>query len=268
MRTRPWPLVLLAIAQILSPIFTVLFNAWALDVQPHHVITWIFQRSPIEIFETVALMPIAGIAIYRMRRGSYLIFFAALTWSLISNLKQWKYASNTLSMPAILSMYLTQLALAAYFLMPSVRKTYFDPRVRWWESKPRYELNAPAVVAVKEDRGDAQIMNVSEGGAFISSTRQWDTGQAVELTFWILSQEFKITGHLVHSRALSPERNCYGIEFDHTPESRKRFRGVARGLEELGFQDRTPSTSVLAEFSTWITRLIKTGKGWVPEIRG
>jgi len=267
MRTRPWPLVFLALAQVLTPVFTVLFNAWALGVHPRHVLTWIFQRSSIEVFETIALMPIAGIAIFRMKRGSYLIFFIAITWSLVSNLKQWNYASGAISIPVILGIYVTQLCLALYFLIPSVRQTYFDPRVRWWESKPRYELNAPSVLQVRDDKGDALLMNVSEGGAFVSTVRQWKTGDPVQLTFWILSQEFQISGHLVHSRTLSPERSCYGIEFDHTLETRKRFRGVARGLEELGFQDRTPTAGFFSEFSTWITRLFKTGKGLIPEIR-
>lgn len=267
MRTRPWPLVLLALAQILSPVFTVLFNAWVLDVHPRHVLGWIFLRSPLEIFESLLLMPIAGIAIYRMKRGSYAIFFAALTWALVSNFKQWSYASHAISLPAIVGMYVAQLALAGYFLMPSVRRTYFDPRVRWWESKPRYELKAPAVLEVGSEKGEGELLNVSEGGAFLATARTWNTGEKAKLTFWIMSQEFQIEGRVVHARELSPERRCYGIEFIHTPESQKRFRGVARGLAELGFQDRTPRPNPLKDLRDWAVRLVKTGKGWTPEIR-
>lgn len=267
MRTRPWPLVLLALAQILSPLGTILGNAWSHEVHPRHIFGWILLRGPFEIFEALALMPLAGVAIFLMKRWSYAFFFAALTWSLASNLKQWHYASGTLSLPAILGLYLTQLALAAYFLTPSVRRTYFDPRVRWWESKPRYELKAPAVLAAGGERADGELLNVSEGGAFVSTAPEWRVGDAVMLSFWIMNQEFTIAGRIVHARALSAERHCYGVEFEHSPESRRRFRGVARGLEELGFQDRTPREPALAGFKAWLTRLLKTGKGLTPEIR-
>jgi len=267
MRNRPWPLIILALAQIITPVFNIFFNALALHVEPRFVLGWLFEKPWYEIVEALALMPIAGVAIFLMKRWSYAIFYAAMVWSFAANFREWRYESLVLSPWATAFLYLSQLALATYFLLPSVRKTYFNPRVRWWESKPRYTLKILAGLVIKDTHHEAFLVNISEGGAFITSSKPFTSGDALKLEFEILSQPFHIFGHIVHVRALPDGGHCYGIQFDHTAESAKRFRGLARGLYELGFQDRVQATPVFQGLRDWAFKLLRTGKGWQPEIK-
>ena len=267
MRTRPWPLVLLALVQLLTPVVNVLFNAWVLRVSPLQILTWLLQRPWIDIFEALLLMPIAGIAIFRMRRWSYAVFFVAMVWSIYGSVKHWQYASSTLSAPLLILLYVLEIALVIYFLTPEVRTTYFDPRVRWWESKPRYELKVPGEIRSQSQKYDASILNVSEGGAFLSTSQKLEVGKPLELHFSILSQPFSVTGKLVHTRDLGNGVSCYGMQFIHSAESAKKFRGLTRGLEEIGFQERSGRKPMYQEFFDWLRTLLTTGRGWRPDVK-
>lgn len=274
MKNRPWPLVLLAALQALSPFFNVFFNAWALRVGPGQVMAWVLDQRPLAVFEFVALMPIAGVAIFMMKRWSYAVFCAAMGWSLISKIQHLSYAQGTLPWPALVAVYGLELALVTYFLLPAVRATYFDPRVRWWESKPRYELRLPATLeTAARERLEASVMNLSEGGLFVRAARNLGLGSRIGVAFGILGQEFEAEGRVVHVReAAAPGASTgegaywHGIELAHTPATRARFRGLASALRDLGFQDRTPRESLFESFRAWMSNLIRTGKGLTPEV--
>ena len=267
MTNRPWPLVILALIQMMTPIVNVLFNSWTLGVKPNYVMGWIMERPTLEIFEFFFLMPIAGIAILRMRKWSYVVFFAAMGWSLISNLRYLQYTSQSHSMLALLVVYSLQILLVLYFLLPSVRVTYFNPRVRWWESKPRFELKIPCTLEVKSQRHEGTILNVSEGGVFFQIPKGFNVGDVSRLEFHILSQIFSASGKIVHQRELGNGVYCYGIQFDHTSDSQKRFQNLTEALELLEFQQRTPGVPLLKSFTNWIATLLKTGKGFTPQIK-
>jgi hypothetical protein len=256
----------LALFQILTPVFTVLFNAAALHVSPSFVLGWILNRPGLEVFESLALMPIAGLAILRMRRWSYLVFCLAMLWSIAANLRHWQYASSNYSALSIATVYLFQLGLAVYFLLPAVRRTYFDPTVRWWESKPRYELKVPARLG----EHDGTILNVSEGGVFVETRDRLPMGQKLTLQFDILGQSFGIVAAVVHERESREGGGAlhYGLRFEHTQETERRFRNLTRGLQLLGFQDRSKRLPGFQSFREWFSTLLKTGRGLTPEARG
>jgi hypothetical protein len=266
MRNRPWPLVLLAVIQILTPLFTIGFNAVALRVPPSFVLEWILQRPPLEVFERLFLMPIAGIAILRMRRWTYVVFFLAMLWSVASKLQDWRYATHNHSALSLAVIYLFQILLAVYFLLPSVRRTYFDPAVRWWESKPRYELKLPGRLTTPAGARGVTVLNVSEGGVFVTSADPVAQGQRLELRFDVLGQPFALSGEVVHERQ-AEGRLFYGIRFDHTPETGRRMQRLTQALELLGFQDRTPMLPWFRSLVEWAVTLLRTGRGLTPELK-
>ncbi|OFZ81500.1 MAG: hypothetical protein A2603_04655 [Bdellovibrionales bacterium RIFOXYD1_FULL_55_31] len=268
MKTRPWPLVVLAIIQVLTPIFNVLFNAWVLGVSPSVVLTWMFQRPWLEIFQTLALMPIAGYAVFRMKKWSYPVFFGAIFWSMLANLQHWQYVTSQMPSWAFLFVYGCDILLVSYFLLPAVRATYFDPRVRWWESKPRYELKLEVRAELSQNEVlEGLILNVSEGGAFVHFDRKLAVGDIVNLRFEIIHQEFMIPGKVVYARAESGQDPFYGVQFIHSKATVRRFQNLVRGLKALGFQDRSSLKPWFRDLQDWLVQLFKTGRGWIPELQ-
>jgi len=57
----------------------------------------------------------------------------------------------------------------SYFINPRIRHLYFDPKMRWWKTKPRYETHM-ALMTSHDKRWDYPILrNISEGGCFIET---------------------------------------------------------------------------------------------------
>lgn len=279
MQQRPWPLVVLAVFQLLTPLFNILFNAWFLHVSPQIVTLWLFQRPTLEIFEALALMPIAGISIYLMKRWSYIVFFIALIWSTLGNLRYWDYAINTLPHLSLIMMMALNLGLVTYFLLPAVRITYFNPKVRWWESKPRYPLQLPIKISKQTPSGTPEhgphypwqfqgtVQNISESGIFLQYKEGLALNETIRIGFDILGQWFEVSGVVVHQRRVNTGDLCYGIQFLHNSETARRFGGLAKALKFLGFQSPATAQSRLRLFTDWLKRLLTTGKGLLPEVR-
>lgn len=264
MKARPLPLLLLALFQICSPLATLFFNAWALDVKASYVLTWMFQGSTLRIFETVFLMPIAGVAIYLMKPWSYAVFLGAMGWSLVSNLMAWHYAHDAkISLPMIILLYGAQIGLAVYFMLPSVRRAYLDPTVRWWEAQKRilYQVPFTGQHAGKPLKG--QIMNLSAGGALLSSlNHEFKRGDTLILRFEVAGIAFETPAESVYLSSAGT-----GVRFTMTPESELRFKRLVKGLELIGvpFRDQEVA-SLRSRAVSWVLRLLRTGRGLTPEM--
>src|SRR6185295_9877362 len=193
----------------------------------------------LDAFQTLLLMPIAGVAIYMMKRWSYPVFLGAVLWSAVRNLSHLQYAKGVMPLPMLVVVYLFEIGLVGYFFLPKVRTTYFDPTVRWWESKPRYVLELAARVRAKGGRDlPGQILNISEGGAFVTVTGDLAVSDALELEFSVMGRPFLTQGKVVHARDMGGGRHCFGIQFIHTVESLNRFVALTNALALLGFHDR------------------------------
>jgi hypothetical protein len=267
MRQRPWALIILAFIQMLSPFFNVLANSWTLGVKPNYVLGWIMERPPIEIFEFFFLMPIAGFGILRMKKWSYLVAFAAMGWSLIANIRHLQYTMHTHSTFVLVLVYGLQAALVLYFLLPSVRTTYFNPRVRWWEAKPRFQLKIPCDLKVHHQTTEGAVLNVSQGGVFIQVKKGFNVGDMVGIQFSILEQKFDVYGKFVHEREIGNGVYCYGVQFNHNAETWKRFHNLTKALELLEFQERAAIPAPVMSLWGWFVTLLKTGKGITPQIK-
>jgi hypothetical protein len=277
MKSRPWPLIILALIQILSPFGTIFFNAFAMGVKPAYVAGWmIHNRTPLQIFEAFALMPIAGMAIFRMKLWSYIVFFVAVFWSLASNLSRWNYATENHSPISFIVVYGLQIGLAIYFMIPSVRKTYLDPTVRWWEAKRRYLLNIPVTLLSVEGAADmteeqGHLENISEGGALIiDDGHHFKHESKIRLKFTVATVDIEIPGEIVYcSKKKDSGASTYGVMFEHDRRTKSHLKRLCRGLDLIGVhhRDKDDIKTVHHGFLHWIIGLAKTGKGLVPDVK-
>ena len=202
-----------------------------------------------------------------MRRWSYGIFLGALGWSAYRNIAHWDYASTLVPLPALLFVYLSEVAFVGYFLLPAVRTTYFDPNVRWWEHKPRYMLDLVAQALMAGKPRSARVLNVSEGGAFISLPEKLERGAEMMLSFTVITLPYTVPGKIMHVRDTGNGTWCYGVQFQHTSDTADQLQNLARALDILGYNERDGRQHWMAEFRAWLGTLLKTGRGWVPEVQ-
>jgi hypothetical protein len=269
MPSRPWPLILIALFQFLAPVLTVFVNAAIHHVSPSVILIWFWtQKNWLEIFEAFFLMPLGGIFVLMMRKWSYPLFLLCVAWLLVSNFIQWNTPGTMVSFPFMAGTSLAGFLLVTYFLLPAVRATYFDPSARWWESRPRFQLEIPLEILAGDRDVKAKVLNLSEGGTFFQCDDKLELGPTLKLKFLILGQKFEVAGKALHVREVPAYGSCYGVQFSHTRRTLRRFRALSAALTLLGFDDsRRRSQGVFREFGMWVRTLLTTGRGLTPSVR-
>ena len=261
MKTRPWPLVVVALAQILTPVVSIIMNALIYHQPVSIVIRAAMMDGPWKAFLFFALMPIGGIAIFLVKSWSYLVFLACLAITTFSNFQSWQQNSTQISMWIMLAIFVMDCALVAYFLVPQVRTVYFNSRLRWWESRPRFTVNADCEIESAEGKIRGTILNLSTGGLFLQPATELPKDAEIRVNFSFFLMQFSLKGKVVHKAS-----HGYGIEWmSPSFKDRMRLRQIESGMLALGIESGRREDP-WEDFRNWIDTLIKDRKGLVPNL--
>lgn len=269
MEKRPWPILILALLHALSPLasavlacFRLHFGVWTYFSYLHTYPTW-------TLLEYFALFPLAGFAIYKMKPWSYPVCLAVLGWSF------WRTAHDLMPIGWTLIVYSINLSVMSYFLIPEVRRSYFDSRLKWWERKPRYQVSIPAHLEIISPlSSDAKlefvvVADLSRGGAFLKQCTPIPIGQArYRLRCEIAGRPFIFVGRPAHTGTAS--RPGIGFEFDRLGFANDiRVAQLILALRLIGAPRQNPirmrsPVVFFKEGILWTSRLLKTGQGLLP----
>lgn len=110
-----------------------------------------------------------------------------------------------------------------------------------------------------------EIANLSQGGTFLITTENLQKGDVVSMAFGVFQQSCVISAKVVHCKK-DPPRG-FGMQFEHTSQSKVVIRQIINTLVSEGVKPRQyREREFFNEFILWGLTLIRTGKGWVPEI--
>ena len=270
MQRRPWPLVILAVLQILGPIGSILISAYVNKVGFLEMAAAIWKYSrPWDLMEFYALPCAQGIFIFYAKRVGYYAVLALAAFSIYLNIQEWRIASDVISLPVLLGVTSTNVALIAYLLLPKVRVVFMNPHLRWWETPPRYIVSIKGQVS-KEDGNakPAMISDISIGGAGITvESELYQQGDIVLLTFEHDGAMILMRALAVYGRGASTGGYHYGLEWQRGgAEDEKRTMRMLDELEEK----RTPVMRVPPKWKddlvAWLSRARKSPNAWVPEV--
>ena len=265
MRQRPWPILILAFFHLLAPLFNLLFCSWIFKLTPAHYFELLIKNQPTWVVaEFFLLLPIGGIAIYLVKKWSYPVFFGIFLINLFQNYQAIRTSPGQFGWSVVILAYVLNLAIVSYFLIPAVRTAYFNPRLRWWETKPRFLLNVLGEFKVGEKTHPCTVLNISEGGAFLCSDVAMKPGTEIQIIFRLLTREIHLRGATVYRKL--GDTAGYGVQFLHTPETLDQMTRVIRAFKLMGLARRPEVGRPWDEFKLWAKTLITTGKGWKPEL--
>jgi hypothetical protein len=243
-------------------------NAWFSHISPRVYLAYFVEnRQWLSLFYLFVLPPIMGLSAYAMKKWSYVVFVAGSTWMLFHNFQAIREGSVPLSY--ILLIYVGNIGFVTYFLLPRVHAPYLNPKMRWWESKPRYLVDWPCRVSISAESAtlSCRIQDFSEGGVFLLSQDTIAMNQTLEIRLTPSMDEIiALKAKLVFSR---PVQNSlgYGLQFiDLDKDSTKRLSSLARDLKRRGTAIRQGRDSTWLAFKFWAKRLITTGEGLLPEV--
>ncbi len=260
MKRKPWILIVLALVHILAPVGSFIFNA----VSSGRTFSeqWIYWTKvlpwPLMIIY-VGLPVLAGLCIYICKKWSYYIYLACIATILVSNIFSFITHMNYLNLFLLLVVLLIDIFVVGYFMVPSVRKIYMDPRMRWWESKPRYFYDMTAQI----DGSSVQITNISAGGLLFNSNYEFEVGKDFELQWTDNGVNYKVIGEVVY-RVEKMSKIHNGLKFRDNETDKLKLKGLIDGLQRDGkiISDRLPTKE--DGFVPWLKKVMTSGKGLVP----
>jgi hypothetical protein len=259
-KRRPWPIVFLAALQLLCPVASILVSALVWHATPAQVLATVARE--LTVFQQIDLfgLPLlAAASLFCFRPWSYPVFIAISAWTLVSNYQTWEASQGGFSAGWLGGLSLLNTLFIGYFLAPSVRQAYFNARVRWWESLPRFRMDLPGTVAIDGVEVACRLEDVSAGGALVeldpsAGVRELHNGETLHVRFGFHHQRYSPRARVVHRRLSLP--GCYGVQFLKDAEAARVAR-LMRALKLLGFpirQERPPWQQDLAEWARSIPR--------------
>jgi hypothetical protein len=131
-----------------------------------------------------------------------------------------------------------------------LRVPYFLPRIRWWESNPRYRLAIPARIfrgkaegsprgsqdAAPETGVEGMILDLAAQGCFIKTRAVFEPDEAVSVRFLVFGLAFDCEGEVVWRPSGSVTYPTgVGVKFGVLSRAQRRgLRAVEKRLRKIG----------------------------------
>lgn len=119
-----------------------------------------------------------------------------------------------------------------YFINPRIRHLYFDPKLRWWRTKPRFETHSPMIYMHADKWHYPLLRNISDGGCFLETSQLLSIGENITISI-PLPEPLNLS--VIKSRGQvrwvsdNPLRSGMGVQFtDATPKVKRAIREYVR----------------------------------------
>lgn len=252
MNYKPVPLLILAFLHFIEPITKLVFYGLFYNVSPIKIAeAEINSGGLLQSFQFFFLFPIAGFAIYQVKRWSFNVFLIIEAWVIFANLNYYKglYKMGHYGMLAFwIAFAVINIGVVAYILLPAVRIAYLDPRVRWWEAKPRYQVKFPCRI---NGEHEGQVNNISESGLFILENEKLELGSPVKISFSQNDMNFELDSMVIHKFELGGQSG-FGVKFiDLLRENKKRLKNLCKVYESNNVERRPPKRKIFSDMKKW-----------------
>ncbi len=263
MKSRPWPILLFGFLHVLNPFYSFFVLAWFSKDDP--LIMFARFQTIGQILEFWCLFPIAGLAMIAMRSWSYPVIFAVWGYNFYTTFQAWSQNPESVPGWALVLNYVLSVGVITYFLVPNVKAVYYNPRLRWWDQKPRFFFEIPCEVEIGESRFQGVILDLSEGGVFLACERALELNDLITLHFEVAGKDLALSSEVVHKT--QDQRAGYGMRFAKVSgEQLSALRGFLEKLRSEGISHRDEAAESHT-FWKWMKHLFSTGRGIIPEIK-
>lgn len=267
---KPWPIIIVSFIFFFIPIFNILGTYMFLKDQyafSDYIYSLFFDSiNYFPLFNMVVPSLVAGVAVYCVKKWSYPVFLLCMVWIAIQVFFKFSYALRGFEffLTVILPM-LINILYVSYILLPKVRAPYYDPRLRWWETKPRYVFSTDLKITYNNEAVEGKMTNVSEGGLFAIIPTMIEPNSMIDVGFDVLGNHVDLKAKIVYRK---PDGTSYGLQFASlSGDQKKSIKKIIAKLDEGKYEMTRPVPKWDEDFVRWFKTLITTGKGFVPEVQ-
>jgi hypothetical protein len=264
MRRRPRILIFLAIAHLIAPFINLLWDAKVAHAPLNYYIPLFFQPHNLAKYWIHFFGPMAaGVAILIFRKWSFFLYVAIICAMAVVSYQSFLEKQGQLSAWVLVAAYFVNFFIIIYFFFSSVRKIYPNPKLRWWQTKPRYRLTTPCEFSIGEQKYSGMISNFSVTGLFVKAEHFPPDQAETEVEFQFKDLKGKFKGTVIrHARA---HLEGFGVRFDPEHENKSVAQKMAKEMHSMGLlmKDRAGAQDT---FWNWFMDLVTTGKGITPTL--
>ncbi len=218
------------------PVLYLIALALVFDIPTHQCLRLLF--SPIYLL--ISLFAVAvGYGLWEMHRWSWYGFVAINIIIGYQNAIYLHDLSESHHKSLAFAFSIFALAVVVYRLSREVRVPYFFPKIRWWESNPRYKLSVPVKFTCESggeaSSGEGEILDLSLGGCFIKLKSELPLDAELNLDFRVFDFPLQLGGIVVWKTASTVTRpRGVGIKFDKVDRKQKRsLKVINRRLRKI-----------------------------------
>ncbi len=216
----------MAWAFILAPLGNLLFTLFLLKIPNwYHPSVWLFWVRGLTWMQMAlqGLLFLSGLSLLMVRKHSWMIALVTLAIVSIYNILSFENLAQ-LGQLSVIFMILFTLITLFFLLFSPFRRPYLNPRLRWWESSPRFKTEIKVVIEGSPE--DIVLVDVSQSGALI----EFKAGQQVP----------ELEGFKQMTLSLGPILSCvitrrtergYGLRFVKLSRASKKY--LRNWLREL-----------------------------------
>lgn len=223
---KPMSLYFLSIALILEPIIKILYLKLQTGFEWEILARTIFSiQGFMGNFEFWALFPLAGYALLSVRSWSFFFFIGLQFYSLFAYFTYekftWPYVAETPHVSTSLLLAFN-FSLVMYFLVPANRRPYWNKTRRLWRNTSRYATSLQTQFKTNGNTISTTITNISETGAYFTSTKNFPVGHKMSLELPINGKVKSLEAIVRRTQDTAHENYFgYGIEFNYKNKNEK-----------------------------------------------
>ncbi len=269
---KPWAIIILTSIFILIPIGNIItsyiVSPYKVSLNDFLYSLFAFKVNRLALLELIIPSLIAAYATYSVKKWSYIVLGLFVMWVFCSGAYDLYSHYGQVNFVQIFFIFvvptLFSLGVTLYFFIPAVKTTYFDPKVRWWEAKPRYITELEAKIVTSEVQEICKVTNLSEGGAFLETNIDFTQDQEFELIILTPEQSIEVQSKIVFRKG---SEHAYGVQFlSENKGSLNNIKKLIAQLKKDGAKLSRPLPLWDKDLKEWAVKVIKTGKGLTPEI--
>jgi hypothetical protein len=250
----------MAVLQFLSPFLYIMVAASFYHLSLSSTTNEILAlSSDVRKFEIFILPLILGSLILFTRKFGYYVVIVGSLYLVVRGVLVFIGSNETDPVfPLVISNGLC-LVVVATLLSSTNRSIYFNPRLRWWETSPRYLVNFPAsVTRVGAKPAKASIINLAVGGAGIETAESgFLSNEVVDLEFQNEGETFRLKSKIAWSNGGESGKHILGVQWadGNSNTDWSKIRRLVRKLKSNRTETTRNIPPRLSDVKAWFSKL-------------
>lgn len=238
MKQKPFSIKFFAFCFMMAPLANLFISGWVNQwplTGPRGVLEHLsyYERAVLLAFPLVAL----GIWLV-VKWGYYL--FIAFSLTILGHNFYMLIESQSYNRYIVLLFQVTTLSVVGFFLQKHITAPYFNPKLKWWESLPRYKVDLMGKVKAGREVFEAEILDISKGGCFVKAGSKLTINQTIAIEFAHKKDEFSAKGVVLW--VSEKVKDGYGIKFEQVGVKEKWIlQSILKNLRSKKYAEQSGS---------------------------